>query len=574
MLSRFKIGTRLIALALISVLALVLVGVVGVRSTALVNDMLLRTKSEAQQPIAQMARINELIQDANRQLLAASLHNPALPAAKHHDHPVSLHTDGARKAMRELDEVVRSYLASPGGKLFPDLADRARQAIGALIGQGLEPAVGLADADKTEQYGQLGVDVTVKVLPLFNEAKALAFELLQRHQQVADQVAVEAARSYQEARLAIAIVGGVIVVLVLGGAAWITRSITRPLGALGGAMKELSEGHFDVALPGLGRKDEVGAMASAVEGFKIKAVEKAAREAEEKAAADARAAAERKAVMYRLADDFESAVGDIVETVSSASTELEAAASTLTRTAETTQALSTSVASASEQASANVQSVASATDEMTASVGEISRQVQESTRIAADAVRQAEKTDGRIGELSRAAGRIGDVVKLITAIAEQTNLLALNATIEAARAGDAGKGFAVVANEVKALAGQTGKATGEISQQISAMQAATQDSVVAIKEIGSTIGRIAEIAASIAAAIEQQGAATGEIARNVQQASQGTVAVARSIGDVSHGAGETGSASSQVLASARSLSSESCRLKLEVTKFLQTVRAA
>jgi methyl-accepting chemotaxis protein len=221
-----------------------------------------------------------------------------------------------------------------------------------------------------------------------------------------------------------------------------------------------------------------------------------------------------------------------------------------------------------------VQSVASATEEMTSSVNEISRQVQESAKIAGDAVKQAQETDARINELSQAAGRIGDVVKLITAIAEQTNLLALNATIEAARAGEAGRGFAVVASEVKALAAQTGKATEEISAQIAGMQTATQDSVAAIKAIGGTIGRISEIASTISAAVEEQGAATQEIARNVGEAAKGTQQVASNITDVNRGASETGSASAQVLSSAQSLSSESNHLKLEVDKFLSTVRAA
>jgi methyl-accepting chemotaxis protein len=379
----------------------------------------------------------------------------------------------------------------------------------------------------------------------------------------------------------IAATGRLILVFVAGGLAvgvllgWlIGRAIAKPVVGLVGAMRKLAEGDFSVVLPGLGRKDEVGGMADAVEQFKVKAAEKAQREAEEKAEQDRKMAAERKAALHSLADQFEKAVGGIVETVSSASTELEAAAGTLTKTAETTQNLSTTVAAASEEASVNVQSVASATNEMSSSVTEISRQVQESSRIANEAVSQAQKTDSRINELSQAAGRIGDVVKLITAIAEQTNLLALNATIEAARAGEAGKGFAVVAQEVKALAAQTAKATDEIGTQISGMQAATQDSVAAIKEIGGTIGRIAEIASTIAAAVEEQGAATQEIARNVQQAAQGTTQVANNITEVNRGAAETGSASSQVLSSAQSLSQESNRLKLEVDKFLATVRAA
>jgi methyl-accepting chemotaxis protein len=232
------------------------------------------------------------------------------------------------------------------------------------------------------------------------------------------------------------------------------------------------------------------------------------------------------------------------------------------------------VGAASEQVSTNVQSVASATEEMASSINEISRQVLASARIAGEAVEQAQKTNDRVGELAKAAARIGDVVELINTIAGQTNLLALNATIEAARAGEAGRGFAVVASEVKALAEQTAKATGEISQQINGIQAATQESVGAIKEIGDTIGRMSDIASTIASAVEQQGAATLEIFRNVQQAAQGTQQVSSNIADVRRGASETGSASSQVFSAAKSLSSESNRLKLEVGKFLNSVRAA
>jgi methyl-accepting chemotaxis protein len=303
-------------------------------------------------------------------------------------------------------------------------------------------------------------------------------------------------------------------------------------------------------------------------------LEAEARAGEERKLAREKAEAERKAAMGRLADQFERAVGKIVDTVSTTSMELESAAGSMSKTAETTQQLSAAVASASEESSTNVQSVASATDEMAASVGEISRQVQESSRIADEAVAQAGKTDARISQLSQAAGRIGDVVKLITAIAEQTNLLALNATIEAARAGAAGKGFAVVAQEVKLLAAQTAKATDEIRSQIAGMQTATQESVAAIKEIGEIISRISQIATTVAAAVEEQGASTQEIARNVQQAAHGTAQVTGNISEVTRGAAETGSAAEQVLASAQSLATESNQLKAEVAKFVDTVRAA
>jgi methyl-accepting chemotaxis protein len=387
----------------------------------------------------------------------------------------------------------------------------------------------------------------------------------------ADQ-ANESSRAATELRMETAVGSAALAALLL--AFLLGRSISRPLSAMTRAMGELAEGHFDIVLPGLGRRDEVGEMAQAVETFKSKAIEKARRDAEQEEAKTRAAAAERKAAMHRLADEFEAAAGNIVKTVSSAATELEAAAGSLTKTAETTQQLSVRVSSASEEASTNVQSVASATEEMATSVIEISRQVQESSRIAQQAVAQAQETDARIVELSAAAGRIGDVVKLITAIAEQTNLLALNATIEAARAGEAGRGFAVVAQEVIALAAQTAKATDEIGAQIAGMQAATQDSVASIKVIGGTIGRMSEIASTIAAAVEEQGAATQEIARNVQQAAEGATQVASNITDVNRGAQETGSASAQVLGSAQSLNNQSSRLKIEVDRFLITVRAA
>ena len=366
----------------------------------------------------------------------------------------------------------------------------------------------------------------------------------------------------------------IVVLILIGSVVFSFTGVSRPIQRLNGAMDQMAKGNLDIEVPGQERGDEIGDMAKTISVIRENAAQEALKKQEEAKREDGERATRRKANMQKLANEFESAVGGIIETVSSAATELEASAGTLTKSAETTQQLSTVVASASEEASTNVQSVASATEEMTSSISEISRQVQESSRIAGEAVKQAERTDARINALSQAASRIGDVVKLITAIAEQTNLLALNATIEAARAGEAGKGFAVVAQEVKQLASQTAKATDEIGTQIKGMQAATEESVGAIKEIGGTIGRISEIAATIAAAVEEQGAATQEISRNVQQASHGTVQVANNITDVSRGAAETGSASGQVLASAKSLANESNRLKLEMVKFLDTVRAA
>ncbi|AMA61232.1 chemotaxis protein [Bradyrhizobium sp. CCGE-LA001] len=382
-----------------------------------------------------------------------------------------------------------------------------------------------------------------------------------------------AASASSNATLSMLIGGVVTLLLSLAGAFGVAFAVTRPIQRITTEMGVLAKGDTSVTISATERKDEIGEMAQAVQVFKTNAIEVERLKAEQ-VEVERRNAEQRKHDMIRLADDFENAVGQIIGTVSSASTQLESSATTLTGTAERSQKLATTVAGASEEASTNVQSVASATEEMASSVGEISRQVQESARMAGDAVGQARATTERVSELSKAAARIGDVVELINTIAGQTNLLALNATIEAARAGEAGRGFAVVASEVKALAEQTAKATGEIGQQISGIQAATNDSVGAIKEISSTIERLSEISSAIAAAVEEQGAATQEIARNVQQAAQGTQQVSSNITDVQRGATETGTASSQVLSAAQMLSNDSNRLKSEVGKFLNSVRAA
>ena len=391
----------------------------------------------------------------------------------------------------------------------------------------------IAANDETVKAEELKADIlvnrTLKVVAEFGELMEAAVSTAQKNAKISrEEVAAETAKA-SWINLVTAIV---VVIAIVGSVLFSFLGIARPMTRLNGALGQMAAGNLDIAIPGADRGDEIGDLAKTVTVIRENAEQKARDEAEAKATQDQLAARQRKADMIKMADDFESAVGEIVETVSSASTELEASASTLTSTAERAEELATTVAAASEEASTNVQSVASATEEMASSVNEISRQVQELARMAGEAVDQARKTNDRVGELSKAAARIGDVVELINTIAGQTNLLALNATIEAARAGEAGRGFAVVASEVKALAEQTAKATGEIGQQISGIQAATQELVGAIKEISGTIEKLSEISSTIAAAVEEQGAATQEISRNVQQAAHGTQQVSSNIVDV------------------------------------------
>ena len=477
----------------------------------------------------------------------------------------------------------KDFMLRRDQKYAGELKKAAAEFVKALAAADMAPDVNAEITKKLEKYqsefmawveaAQKTADYDASMMKTFHKIEPVITEIGKGVDQLyADADAAETAtRDSVRTWMWIAFALGVL--LVSGASALIGRSISRALSAMVRIMIRLAGGDVAVAIPGLGRKDEIGEMAGAVEVFKNNMIE-AERLRAEQQETERRHAEQRKLDMHKLADQFETAVGEIVETVSSAATELEASAVTLTTTAERSEKLATMVATASEEASTNVQSVASASEQLTSSVSEISRQVQESSRVAGNAVSQAQKTNARVAELSKAASRIGDVVELINTIAGQTNLLALNATIEAARAGEAGRGFAVVASEVKVLAEQTAKATDEISQQISGIQAATQESVGAIKEIGDTIGLMSEISSTIAAAVEEQGAATQEISRNIQHAAQGTSQVSSNITDVQHGASETGSASSQVHSAARSLSGESNRLKLEVGKFLDTVRAA
>lgn len=365
----------------------------------------------------------------------------------------------------------------------------------------------------------------------------------------------------------IAAIGGFGLAFLLG------TGISGPVIAMTQAMTSLAKGDLNAEIPARGRGDEIGQMAEAVQVFKESAIRNKQLE-EEQEAAKAQAEQEKKAMMNNMADNFESTVGGVIESVASAATELRASSESMSAMAEQTKGQSQSAATGSQDASNNVQMVASASEELSSSIVEISKQVSQSTDIANRAVERAEQADQQILGLAMTANKIGDVVKLITDIAEQTNLLALNATIEAARAGEAGKGFAVVAGEVKELASQTSKATEEISTQITSIQTDTEDAVAAVKEIRETIGEIDEIGSAIAAAVEQQGSATQEIARNIEQAAAGTQDVNSNIAMVSDAANHTGDAANDMMQASGELSQQSELLKSEINKFLDTVRVA
>jgi methyl-accepting chemotaxis protein len=370
--------------------------------------------------------------------------------------------------------------------------------------------------------------------------------------------------------------GVVIVVIAIssGSIAWmIGRSVGGPLGQLVARMQALGDGELDADIPGLGRGDEVGAMAATVQSFKDNAVRIRGIGTFE-AEAQKRAAAERRTAMETLANDFERSVKGIVRSVTTAAAGMQTTARSMTTTASEASARAATVGAASESASNNVGTVAAAAEELSSSVAEISRQVTRSSEIASKAVGDAERTNATVQVLSTGAEKIGEVVKLIHSIAAQTNLLALNATIEAARAGESGRGFAVVASEVKALANQTAKATEEIAAQVAAMQASTSDAVAAISGITETIAQMSEITLSISTAMDQQGDATREIARNIQSVAAGSNEISVHIGGVTTAAAATGSAASDVLSNARELDSQSGMLRGALDGFLTKLRAA
>ena len=557
-----SIKAKMLAVFALIAFAMAVVAMIALRGVNLLNDDLSELYQERLVPVSQLARINELMHTSVEQLTIAVIARPS-------PQNVQKYIDRVEANLAEVNSLAKKYTQHV-------VSDEDKKRLGewnalrdALVEKAIKPAI----ADLKSQVFNDAEDTVLGVaVKQFAKVQQLFDTIIANELKSAERTRAAADSRYSLIRYLM--IGAVLFALGLGGAMalYVNRGITGPLAGMTSAMKQLASGDLGIAIPAIGRHDEIGHMAEAVGVFKEGMIDARRLETEQKAEQIRKE--QRQVAIEQYIATFERGVVLSLDNLALAANEMRTTSRSMSSTAEEASAQTAAVATAAEQASANVEAVAAAAEEMATSVNEIGRQVQDSARIAGTAVEQARKTDDRINELSQAASRIGNVVSLIASIAEQTNLLALNATIEAARAGEAGRGFAVVAQEVKQLASQTAKATSEIGGQIAGMQTATHDSVAAIKEIGGTITHISEIASAIAAAVEEQGAATQEIARNVQQAAQGTEHVSDNIVGVNQTAAKNGMAADQVHTAAKTLGRQAETLREDVDKFLANIRAA
>lgn len=566
LLNRFRITPKMMMLVFVlNALAMALAGIAMYALSSVGEDA--RESGQSMARATASSRINTSIAFMARAQAAMAV-NPVPDVVRFNVDAI----EAEKKRIQELTAVIRS---SPAAEVKAEL-EKMGTAARAYFGE-LEKTIAVARAingSPTAEQRQSLINEVANGRDIFLAARQAGRELTELLMKRADTFNDNLHATEKSMSRLVMILAGLSLVVGVSAGLLIGRSgIAKPISKLSQQLEELAASKFDIVIVGADRRDEVGDIARSAETFKANGIE-AQRLREEQEAAKARAEADQKAMMNRMADEFEQAVGSIVQSVSSSAEQLKSAAGTLTHAANEASAQSSAVAAASEQSSGNIHTVASATEEMSSSVREIAGQVENSATMAARAVESADRSAGQVQDLATKVQQIGKIVELISGVAAQTNLLALNATIEAARAGDAGRGFAVVASEVKGLADQTAKATTEIANQIAVIQDATQSSASSIEGIAKSIREMSQVSTEIAAAVEEQTAATAEISRNVQQASQGAIEVASNISGVSQAVTETGAAANQVLSSAENLSGQASQLRQELGRFLAGVRAA
>jgi len=560
MLSRFSIRSKIVAVVVILLAATTTMGVLALREIREIDTRLAEVQNSWLRSILALGEIQATIlryQTAVRDHLLAD--GPSVEAQ------IEQHVQTLERSLQSVFGEYEALKTSIGER---DNYDELKRTWIDYAAAGMD----VLAASRDQDFATGRQIFTDKLIPLGTRTDELLDKERTLNRDGADLAVARGSESY---KFAVFIVGiGLAFTILLGAlvAYFLIRDVSDSIDSITAPMRALGQGELDVVIERVQDRTEIGEMARDLAIFKATLIAK--RNTDTAAAAEAQAKIARIHRIDGVIHGFKVMIGDLVSSLSLWSGDLEAAANSLTATAQMTGRVSGKATGASQDISENVRTAATATDQITSSTAEISRHVLNASRVAEEAVRQAENTDSEITRLSASAQRIGSVIRLIGAIAEQTNLLALNATIEAARAGESGKGFAVVASEVKALAAQTAKATEEIGSQIAEMQQATETSVAAIKEIGATINQISGISATISSAVEAQRVSTQEIAQHIQHATSRSNEVAHSIEDVSRGAGKTEMASARVLDAARTLSSENGRLREEVDRFLTDIAAA